>query len=152
MGVLDELLASLLAQGGQDDPAQPGQGRATQGQVSQGQLSGLAQAVIAMLNDPRVGGIQGLARRLQEAGLGDVVSSWIGTGQNEPIDPRQLQEAMPDEITTMSRQAGLPPQQGGSLLAQLLPALIDQLTPKGRVPPQNEMGPLGTQLLQSLFR
>ena len=151
MGLLDELLAGMLSQGGlqgasrsdQPDPRQPGQG-----QINQGQLSGLAGAVIAMLNDPRVGGFQGLLRRFQQAGLGDVVSSWVGTGQNQPIDPRQLQEAMPDDVTTISRQSGLGAQQCGSVLAQLLPQLIDRLTPNGRVPEQDEIG----QLLQGLRR
>jgi len=157
MGLLDDLLAGMLSQGGlqgspqggpvtgQVDPRQAGHP-----QITRSQLSGLAQAAIAMLNDPRVGGIDGILRRCQQAGLGDIVSSWIGTGQNQPIDPRQLQQAMPGEITNVSRQAGLGEQQGGSMLAQLLPYLIDKLTPNGRVPQQDQMGQLSAQLLQSL--
>lgn len=151
MGLLDELLAGMLSQGGlQGVPqqAQPDARQTGQAPVTQGQLAGLAQAAIAMLNDPRVGGIQGLAQRLQQAGLGDVVNSWIGTGQNRPVDPRELQEALPGEVTDISRQAGVPPQQAGSLLAQLLPRLIDHLTPNGQVPQQDQMG----QLLKSLLR
>lgn len=151
MGLLDELLAGMLSQGDQQAGAPIGQAAprpAGQAPVTQGQLAGLAQAAIAMLNDPRVGGIQGIAQRLQQAGLGDVVNSWIGTGQNRPVDPRQLQEALPGEITDISQQAGVEPQQGGSLLAQLLPRLIDHLTPNGQVPQQDQMG----QLLQSLRR
>jgi len=159
MGLLDDLLAGMLSQGGlqggpgggavtgQVDPRQAGQP-----QITQSQLSGLVQGAIAMLNDPRIGGIDGILRRCQQAGLGDVVSSWIGTGQNRPVDPGQLQEAMPDEITNISRQAGLGSQQGGSVLAQLLPYLIDRLTPNGRVPQQDQMGQLSSQLLQSLLR
>jgi uncharacterized protein YidB (DUF937 family) len=153
MGLLDDLLAGILSQGGPQSGAATGQvdpRQAGQPQISRGQFAGLAQAAIAMLNDPRIGGIDGILRRCQQAGLGDIVSSWIGTGQNQPIDPRQLQEAMPDEITNVSRQAGLGGQQGGSLLAQLLPYLIDKLTPNGRVPQQDQMGQLSAQLLQSL--
>jgi len=143
MGLLDDILAGMLSQ---DRPqAGPPAGKA---QITQAQLAGMAQAVITMLNDPRVGGLQGLLQRLQQAGLGDVVSSWVGTGQNQPIDPRQLQQAMPDDVTNISRQAGLGTQQGGSVLAQLLPQLIDRLTPNGRVPQQDQVGPL----LQSLLR
>lgn len=151
MGLLDELLAGMLSQGDQQAGAPVGQAAprpAGQAPITQGQLAGLAQAAIAMLNDPRVGGIQGLAQRLQQAGLGDVVNSWIGTGQNRPVDPRQLQEALPGEVTDISQQAGIAPQQGGSLLAQLLPRLIDHLTPNGQVPQQDQMGPL----LKSLLR
>ena len=136
LGLLDELLAGMLSQGGLQgaQQAQPDSRQTGQAPITQGQLAGLAQAAIAMLNDPRVGGIQGLAQRLQQAGLGDVVNSWIGTGQNRPIGPRQLEEALPGEVTDISQQAGVPPQQGGSLLAQLLPRLINHLTPNGQVP------------------
>jgi uncharacterized protein YidB (DUF937 family) len=58
----------------------------------------------------------------------------------------------PDEVTQMSQKAGLPPREGGSILAQILPQLIDQLTPKGQIPPQNQMGDRAGQLLKSLLR
>src|SRR5262245_41860439 len=146
MGLLEELLASLVDRG-QLSRAQVGPG-----QPSQAQVSGLAQAILAMLNDPRVGGLPGLVQRFQQSGLGDVIGSWIGTGQNQPIDPTQLNRACPDEVNEMSRQAGLPPQQGGSLLAVLLPMLVDRLTPSGQVPQQNQFDQLRAQLLQNLSR
>lgn len=145
MGLLDELVRSVLAAG---DPA--GQGGGTP--VTENQLGGLAQAVIAMLDDPRVGGVEGLLRRFQESGLGDVMESWIGTGQNRPIDPSALERALPVDLSRLSAEAGLPPQQGGSVLAQLLPVLIDQLTPQGRLPEQNQLGDLAGQLLRGLLR
>lgn len=155
MGLLEQLIAGMLqgqAQGQAPDPGQaPGQPQG-QPQLNRNQLGGLLQAVIAMLSDPRTGGLEGLAKRFQDAGLGDVISSWIGTGQNRPIDPTQLERAFPNEVNQMSREAGLPPQQGGSILAQLLPQLIDQLTPKGQVPQKNQMGDLAGQLLKSLLR
>jgi uncharacterized protein YidB (DUF937 family) len=150
MALLDDLLTGMLNQA-QGQPA--GQGQVPgQAPVNQAQLSGLLQAVIAMLNDPRVGGLEGLANRFRQAGLGDVISSWIGTGQNQPIDPGQLGRVFPNEVTQMSEQAGLPPQQGGSILAQILPQLIDQLTPRGQVPQQNQLGDLAGQLLKSMVR
>jgi uncharacterized protein YidB (DUF937 family) len=81
-----------------------------------------------------------------------VISSWIGTGQNRPIDPTSLERMFPNEVTQMSEQAGLPPQQGGSILAQILPQLIDSLTPRGQVPQQSQMGDLTGQLLRNLLR
>jgi uncharacterized protein YidB (DUF937 family) len=150
MGLLEQLVAGMLAQGqgqGQTAGQSPGQP-----QLNQNQLGGLLQALVALLNDPRTGGIDGLAKRFQDAGLGDLIGSWIGTGQNRPIEPSQLERMFPNEVTQMSQQAGLPPQQGGSILAQLLPALIDQLTPTGQVPQQSQMGDLTGQLLKSLPR
>jgi len=150
MGLLEDLLAGMLQ--GQGQAQAPGQQPMPGPQINQNQLGGLLQAVVAMLSDPRTGGLEGLIRRFQEAGLGDVINSWIGTGQNRPIDPGSLERMFPNEVTQMSEQAGLPPQQGGSILAQILPQLIDQLTPRGQVPQQNQMGDLAGQLLKNLLR
>ena len=151
MGLLEELLGSILSQG-QRSQGQMAPGQAAPGQVDLSQLSGLAQAVVAMLNDPRIGGLQGLAQRFQQNGLGDVLDSWIGTGQNRPIDPNDLQDVLGrDQVTQMSQQAGVPPQQGSSILAVLLPQLIDQLTPRGQVPQQNQLAQAGASLLKNLL-
>ncbi len=155
MGLLEQLIAGML-QGQGQAPGQaqaPGQGRMPGGSpINQNQLGSLLQAVVAMLSDPRTGGLDGLIKRFQEAGLGDVINSWVGTGQNRPIDPSSLERMFPTEVTEMSRQAGMPPQQGGSILAQILPQLIDQLTPKGQVPQQSQMGDVAGQLLKNLLR
>lgn len=153
MGLLEQLIAGML----QGQAQAPGQGRIPgqpqgQPQLNQNQLGGLLQAIVAMLSDPRTGGLDGLVKRFQDAGLGDIISSWIGTGQNRPIEPTQLERVFPNEVNQMSQQAGLPPQEGGSILAQILPQLIDQLTPKGQVPQQSQMGDLAGQLLKSLGR
>lgn len=155
MGLLEDLIAGMLqGQGtGQGTGQAPGQAPGQpQPQLNQNQLGGLLQAAVAMLSDPRTGGIEGLMKRFQEAGLGDVIGSWVGPGQNQPVQPTQLERIFPTEVDQMSRQAGLPPQQGGSILAQILPQLIDQLTPKGQVPQQGQLGDLGSQLLKSLLR
>jgi uncharacterized protein YidB (DUF937 family) len=145
MGLLEQLLASVLGQS-QVNPGQVGAGR-----VDQSQVSGLAQAVIAMLNDPRVGGLQGLAQRFQQNGLGGILDSWVSTGQNQPIDPNSLQQVLGrDRVTQMAQQAGVPAQQGSSLLAVLLPQLIDQLTPQGQMPQQNQLAQAGASLLKNL--
>jgi uncharacterized protein YidB (DUF937 family) len=149
MGLLEQLLGSLMSQGQQGQMA-PGQ--VAPGQVDLSQLSGLAQAVIAMLNDPRVGGLQGLAQRFQQNGLGDVLDSWVSTGQNQQIDPSALQDVLGhDRVTQMAQQAGVPPQQGSSLIAMLLPQLIDQLTPQGQMPQQNQLAQAGASLLKNLL-
>ena len=150
MGLLEDLLTGMLQ--GQGQAQAPGQQPIPGPQVTQNQLGSLLQAVVAMLNDPRTGGLEGLIRRFQEAGLGDVINSWVGTGQNRPIDPGSLERTLPTEVTQMSQQAGLPPQQGGSILAQILPELVNELTPRGQVPQQSQMGDLAGQLLRNLLR
>lgn len=121
--------------------------------VSAGQASGLAPAVVGMLNDPQTGGLDGLLRRFEQQGLGDVASSWVGTGQNQPISPDALARALGhDRVTQISQQANVPPAQAPSLLAALLPVLIDRLTPQGGVPAQSQLSKTGADLLRGLLQ
>jgi uncharacterized protein YidB (DUF937 family) len=150
MGLVDQLLESLLQQQGARQPEQPPSAQA--GGLSRAQLVGLVSAVVALLNDPRIGGIDGLVRRFQQAGLGQLIDSWVGTGANETIDPGQLGQVLADETSRMSEEVGVPPQQGRSILAQILPQMIDQLTPGGRVPQRDQLGQLASDLLKSLLR
>ncbi len=57
---------------------------------SQGQANSLLNLVMQILGDSSRGGLSGLVQNFQRNGLGDVISSWIGTGQNLPISPDQL--------------------------------------------------------------
>ena len=151
MGLLEQLLGSLLGQG-QASQGQVNPGHVAAGQMNEDQLSGLVRAVIAMLNDPRVGGLQGLAQRFQQGGFGEILNSWVSTGQNQPIDPGDLSQILGrDRVNQMSQQAGVPPQQGSSVLAMLLPQIIDRLTPRGQVPQQDELAQAGSSLLKNLL-
>ena len=138
MGLLDQILGSVR-EGDRAD-------------VTPGQASGLVQAVLAMLSDPRSGGLDGLLRQLNQSGLGDVVSSWVGTGQNQAISPDALTRALGrDRLSQISQDANVPTGQAPSLLAQLLPVLIDRLTPQGRVPEQSQLSATSTDLLRGLL-
>jgi uncharacterized protein YidB (DUF937 family) len=58
-----------------------------------------------------MGGLGGLLQQFQRNGHGDVMESWIGAGQNRPIAPHQLQEALgPDTINDLSQRTGMPQQ------------------------------------------
>lgn len=121
MGLLDSVLGQVLggAQGG------AGGGNAV-----------LLQAIVAMLgNQSPGGGLNDLIARFQRGGLGDVMSSWISTGENQPVSPDQLREVLGSgTLSALTQDAGGP---GGDVLeqlAQLLPQVIDRLTPHGQVP------------------
>lgn len=120
MGLLDALL---------------GGGRTASGGGG-GDMSALIQAVLAMLaGGGRGGGLQALIRMFQDKGLGDLISSWIGTGGNLPISADQVRRGLgPDLLSQIAGQAGIPPDDAASGLSELLPGLIDQLTPGGNVP------------------
>jgi uncharacterized protein YidB (DUF937 family) len=80
-------------------------------------------------------GLGGLLSRFQQSGQGDVINSWIGSGQNQPISPSQLGTALgPDIIKTLAERTGLSEAEIASHLSQLLPGVVDKLTPNGRLP------------------
>ena len=88
------------------------------------------------------GGFDGLGTLVEQftrSGYGGAINSWSGAGQNQPIHPNQLGEALgADTVNQLSRQTGLSGQDLLSQLARMLPSLVDQLTPQGRLPSGQE--------------
>ncbi|MDQ0471491.1 YidB family protein [Labrys wisconsinensis] len=88
-----------------------------------------------------LGGLGGLLGKLQQGGLADAANSWVGTGQNQPVQPGQLGQALGQStISDLAKQAGISEQDLLNGLSQVLPGLIDKLTPNGRVPTHSELG------------
>jgi uncharacterized protein YidB (DUF937 family) len=82
----------------------------------------------------------GLLDRLQKGGLGNAINSWIGSGQNQPVSPGQLASALgPEIIKIVAQRSGIPEEQLSRELSQILPVIVDKLTPKGRMPTQAEL-------------
>jgi uncharacterized protein YidB (DUF937 family) len=122
MGLLDGLLQGLSG----------GQG----GSGSEG----LERTLFQMLGQGGTEGLSGLAQNFQSQGLGDVFSSWVSTGENKPIQPQQLQGALgPDIVRQIAGGSGMSLQAVLPLLAQLLPVVIDKLTPQGQLPKNNDL-------------
>jgi uncharacterized protein YidB (DUF937 family) len=99
----------------------------------------------ASLPDPGTiaGGLGGLLKQFQQAGFGDTINSWINTGTNKPVAPAQVSDALgPEIIDMLSQRTGLPRDQVASILSQVLPQVVDQLTPDGRLPSQHEVARL----------
>jgi uncharacterized protein YidB (DUF937 family) len=97
-------------------------------------------AALSMLNpkDKSVGGGGGLAdvvASFDKGGLGDVMSSWVGGGPNQPVDPGALASVLgPDILGQFASKAGVGATEAPSVLASVLPELVNQLTPQGQVP------------------
>jgi len=87
-----------------------------------------------------LGGLGGLLDRLSNAGLGQTVNSWVGTGQNAPVQPEQLNSALGQTtISDLARRSGMSEQDLLAQLSRTLPGVIDKLTPGGRIPSQTEV-------------
>ena len=119
MGLLDGLLDRVL------------QGSGT-GSTPQG---GNPLVHLALLVLQQNGGIQGVLAKLQQAGLGATGQSWIGTGPNRPIDADALTQALGHgQLGALAQALGLQPQDAAGGLAQVLPQVVDHMTPQGEVP------------------
>ncbi len=122
MGLLDSLaknaLGGMLGGSAKQDPA--------------AMLSGL-------LNE--AGGLNGLMGQFQKAGLGNEFSSWVSTGQNQPVTADQVQNAVgADTIQNLANKVGMNVNTVLPLLSQFLPQIIDKLTPKGQIDDNNPSG------------
>jgi len=87
-----------------------------------------------------LGGLGGLLSKLEQGGLGDVTKSWVGSGQNQPVSPGQLGSALgPSIIKMLAQKSGISEEDLTKQLSQILPGLVDKLTPNGRVPTAAEL-------------
>lgn len=134
MGLLDSVIGAIGSGGG-------GAGGGGQG--------ALLNAVIGMLgnaNGPG-GGLAGLVQQFQQGGLGDVVGSWVSTGQNLPVSADQLTQVLGnDTIGQLAQQLGLSNGDVAGQLSQLLPQVVDKLTPNGQLPAGGGLGDIGSLL------
>lgn len=110
----------------------------------------LATGLLQMIqNQP--GGLQGLVQSFEDKGLGGVASSWVGTGPNAPVTSDQIHQVLgSDQVKALAAKAGISPNMAGSAIAQLLPGIVDKLTPNGQVPAHNSVMDMVSGLLQNL--
>ncbi len=81
------------------------------------------------------GGVGGLVDAFTKGGLGQAAASWVGTGQNQPVSASQITQVLGSgQVGQIASQLGLDHGQAGNILAQLLPHVIDHLTPNGQMP------------------
>jgi uncharacterized protein YidB (DUF937 family) len=114
-------------------------GQAAAGMMGGNKDNSLIQVLIGLLaQKDSLGGLAGLVQAFQKNGLGDIVNSWVGTGKNLPISPEQIQQGLGgDFLKELASKAGLNPEAAKSQLAELLPGLVDKLTPDGKLPESN---------------
>jgi uncharacterized protein YidB (DUF937 family) len=102
-----------------------------------GQVSAAVVPVVlsAVLGNNGQGGLNSILAKLQQAGLGDQVKSWIGNGQNLPITAEQLQQVLgSDMVKQLAAKFNIPVDQLAQVLAHQLPVAVDQASPDGKLP------------------
>lgn len=122
---------------------------------SAGGQGDLVSAVIGLLGQGGggLGGLAGLVEKFHQGGLGDMVNSWIGSGQNLPVSADQLSGVLGhDTLGAFAQKLGLNSSDALGQLAHLLPQVVDKLTPQGQLPAAADssaaggMGDLGSLL------
>jgi uncharacterized protein YidB (DUF937 family) len=118
MGILDTLTSMMASKG-----------------ASAIEAAGIPVILGEVLGNGGQGGLSAIVAKLQQAGLGDQVKSWIGTGENLPISAQQLQEVLgSDMVRQLAGRFGIPVDQLSTVLAQVLPTAVDHASPSGTLP------------------
>jgi uncharacterized protein YidB (DUF937 family) len=105
-------------------------------QAQSGGLGGpLLQIAMSMLSGQQGGQGGGLLEQLRQGGMGNMLDSWIGKGENLPISGDQLQSILgSQQVADIASKLGIDPSAVGGQLSQILPDLVDKLTPDGQLP------------------
>ena len=138
MGLLDSVIGAVVnSQGGS--------------QAGGGDLMGAIVGMLGQGNAGGLGGLAGLVEKFQQGGLGDVVGSWVSTGQNLPVSAVQLGGVLgSDLVSGLARQMGVNPGDLLGQLSQMLPQVVDKLTPNGQMPQGNLQDAMGSAGLGDL--
>jgi uncharacterized protein YidB (DUF937 family) len=102
-----------------------------------GQLESAVLPVVfgEVLGTGNQGGLNAIVAKLQQAGFGEQVKSWLGNGQNLPITAEQLKQVLgSDAVKQLAARFNIPVDQITQILAQQLPAAVDRASPEGKLP------------------
>ncbi len=136
MGLLDQVLGGLMGGSAGASPVQ----NVLMSLLGGGQQAGQGTAQQGMAGQGLPGGLGALISSFEQAGLGNIVQSWIANGPNHPVSSQQLQSVLgDDQVQTMASQAGMAPHDFLSQLSEHLPHVVNGLTPNGRVPDEGSM-------------
>ncbi len=101
---------------------------------------GLVAALLGIIADPKGGGFSGFLDKFRNAGMGDLVSSWISTGDNTPLSGAQVETALGSgAIDSISKQSGIDRATAAGALGGVIPGVIDALTPDGVEPDEQTL-------------
>jgi uncharacterized protein YidB (DUF937 family) len=152
MALLPVVLAMLANRGGGAPQAGSGPGGGGLGDIlgqvlgggaQRGGGGGMGDILGGMLGGGAgggMGGLGGLLEQMQRAGYGEQARSWVGTGQNMPISPDVIGQIFGQGgIAEIARQAGVSEREASEGLSQLLPEVVDRVTPNGQVPDLDQL-------------
>ena len=129
-GGLGDLIGGMLGGGARG-------GSLAAGGPGGGMMRMLLPLVASMLMN---GGLQKLLGRLQANGRGAEADSWVSAGENRQVEGADVRRALDDdEITSIATKLGVSEDEAAEAVARVLPDVVDQVTPKGQLPPDDEL-------------
>ena len=155
MGLLDQILngvtslgANTNAANGQSGTNAPGSNAGMGGLGGLGDIAGavlggggkaqLLKVVLGMLASGKLGGLDGLLNKFNNNGMQNQLASWVSTRPNEPVSPTQVEQALgTDTVNEIAQEAGMDQTQAAQGLAEIIPQLVDKVTPTGVMPQQD---------------
>jgi uncharacterized protein YidB (DUF937 family) len=133
MGLLDQVVGAVSKMSGQSAQTD----------------NSVLNSVLQLVNNPQTGGLSGLVESFQKGGLTDAVNSWVSTGRNIPVSAEQIQRVLGNEkIQKLAGKLGISTDQVSAQLAEVLPKVIDKLTPNGTLPEGGDLLSKGVDLLK----
>ena len=136
MGLLDTIL------GGQGTKPEAELGTRQPGGPTGGIPGGMTGILLGIVGEVinQHGGLQGLMGTFGKKGLGEEFSSWVGTGENKPINEDQVQRVLGNEhVAALATRFGIDPAKASELISQYLPKIVDKLTPEGKINPNHDV-------------
>ena len=133
--------SSQRAAGGAAPAAASAQSSGGIGSFGAGSLLGGLAGMIGGLGG--AGALGGLMRQFEQTGFGEHARSWIGGGENEPIEPEQVETVLGGQtLNELAKRFQIPIDQLKTELAAALPEAVDQLTPRGKLPSDADLAKL----------
>jgi uncharacterized protein YidB (DUF937 family) len=156
MSGLGDLLGGLLSgQGGQGSGGAGGLGGLLGGLGGGGQggggMGGMLAALAPVIGTALAGGgLQKLLSGFQQNGMDDKVQSWVGTGENASLSASEVQQVVSDDqIAEVAERLGVSREQAASVLADVIPDVVNGVTPDGQLPDQGQLDDVFGKLAQA---
>lgn len=138
MDILGQILKQMIEGAGQPGPAAPGRGaaqpKAPAPPVDMPSPGDLTDILSQIFGGGSAQKLPDVVRQFEERGMREQVESWVGTGQNKPVDRRQIEDVFgQQELERLARERKIDRDRLSEVLAKYIPRIIDELTPTGRV-------------------
>ncbi len=139
MSGLDDILGGLMGGGGKGGSGglQDMLGGLMGGGGSSGGMGALLPVLGGLLAS---GGLSKIMGGMKASGLSAQADSWVGTGENQPVSPADLEKVVgKEEMQRIAQQLGVSESEAAEAVSKALPEVVDKVSPNGQLPPEQDL-------------